>query len=57
MKFCMKKPDLEELLKEKRFELNNGHLNGAQESKLIKDIDALEKSLPLANKLFPLEEK
>jgi hypothetical protein len=29
MKFCMKKPDLEELLKEKRFELNNGHLNGA----------------------------
>jgi len=25
----MKKPDLEELLKEKRFELNNGHLNGS----------------------------
>lgn len=53
----MKKPDLEELLKEKRFELNNGHLNGSQESRLIKDIDALEKSLPLANKLHPLEEK
>jgi hypothetical protein len=28
MKFCLKKPELEEQLAEKRFELNNAHLNG-----------------------------
>lgn len=55
MKNCEEKERLEELIAEKRDQLENDILSGQQEARLIKEIDAFERALPLAEKLHPLE--